>query len=110
MPTRKSTNRKPPKSPAAVLQADAEQQLDSFLAKYDREATAFEGRSGECASSFPVPSNMVYDNYNWLVVGFTNRAPLGGDLSPGASTRPRDLVLSARRGPARSRKTPAGKG
>ena len=46
MPARKSTNRKPPKkSPAAARQADAEQQLDSFLAKYDPEVAAFARRA-----------------------------------------------------------------
>jgi len=71
MPTRKSTNRKPPKSPAAVPQADAEQQLDSFLAKYDPEVTAFARRAlARMRKLVPGAIEMVYDNYNWLVIGF----------------------------------------
>jgi hypothetical protein len=71
MPTRKSTNRKPPKSPAAVPQADAEQQLDSLLAKYDPEVTAFARRAlARMRKLVPGAIEMVYDNYNWLVIGF----------------------------------------
>jgi hypothetical protein len=72
MPARKSTNRKPPKSPAAVPQADAEQQLDSFLAKYDPEVSAFARRAlTKMRRIVPGAIEMVYDNYNWLVIGFS---------------------------------------
>jgi hypothetical protein len=73
MPARKSTNRKPPKkSPAAARQADAEQQLDSFLAKYDPEVAAFARRAlAKMRKLVPGAVEMVYDNYNWLVVGFS---------------------------------------
>jgi hypothetical protein len=83
MPTRKSTNRKPPKSPAAVPQADAEQQLDSFLAKYDPEVTAFARRAlARMRKLVPGAIELVYDNYNWLVIGF---AP---------TERPSDAIFS----------------
>ena len=83
MPTRKSTNRKPPKSPAAVPQADAEQQLDSLLAKYDPEVTAFARRAlARMRKLVPGAIEMVYDNYNWLVIGF---AP---------TERPSDAIFS----------------
>lgn len=73
MPARKSTNRKPPKeSPAAARQADAEQQLDSFLAKYDPEVAAFARRAlAKMRKLVPGAVEMVYDNYDWLVVGFS---------------------------------------
>lgn len=73
MPARKSTNRKPPKkSPAAARQADAEQQLDSFFAKYDPEVAAFARRAlAKMRKLVPGAVEMVYDNYNWLVVGFS---------------------------------------
>jgi hypothetical protein len=72
MPPRKSTNRKPPKSPAAVPQADAKQQLDSFIAKYDPDIAAFARRAlAKMRKLVPGAIEMVYDNYNWLVIGFS---------------------------------------
>ena len=71
MPTRKSTNRKPKDSPAGAAQADAEQQLDSFLAKYDPEIAAFARRAlAKMRKLVPGAVEIVYDNYNWLVIGF----------------------------------------
>ncbi len=84
MPAGKSTNRKPPKkSPAEAPQADAEQQLDSFLAKYDREGAAF-ARSALAKMRKLVPGavEMAYDNHNWLVIG----------LSP--TERPSEAIFS----------------
>ncbi len=72
MPTRKSTNRKPAKSPAGVSQAEADQQLDSFLAKYDPEVEALARRAlAKMRKIVPGAIEMVYDNYNWLVIGFS---------------------------------------
>jgi hypothetical protein len=72
MPARKSTNRKPPKSSPAAPQADAEQQLESFLAKYDPEVAAFARRAlTKMRKLVPGAIEMVYDNYNWLVIGFS---------------------------------------
>jgi hypothetical protein len=70
MPARKST--KPAKSPAAAPQADAEQQLESFLAKYDPEVATFARRAlTKMRKLVPGAIEMVYDNYNWLVIGFS---------------------------------------
>jgi hypothetical protein len=56
----------------AERQADAEQQLESFLAKYDPEVAKF-ARSALAKMRKLVPRaiEMVYDNYNWLVIGFS---------------------------------------
>jgi hypothetical protein len=65
------------KSPAATPsevrpQADAEQQLESFLAKYDPEVSAFARRAlAKMRKLVPGAVEMVYDNYNWLVIGFS---------------------------------------
>ena len=65
------------KSPAEDLsakttQADAEHQLDSFLAKYDPEVEAFARRAlAKMRKLVPGAIEMVYDNYNWLVIGFS---------------------------------------
>src|SRR5580704_5561931 len=70
MPARKST--KPAKSPAAAPQADAEQQLESFLAKYNPEVATFARRAlAKMRQLVPSAIEMVYDNYNWLVIGFS---------------------------------------
>jgi hypothetical protein len=62
---------------------DAESQLDSFLAKYDPEVEAFARRAlAKMRKLIPGAIEMVYDNYNWLVIGF----------SP--SERPSDAIFS----------------
>ncbi|MGA7907671.1 MAG: hypothetical protein WCA16_09725 [Candidatus Sulfotelmatobacter sp.] len=72
MPTRKSSNHKPAKPLAADAQADAERQLDSFLAKYDPEVETFARRAlARMRKLVPGAVEMVYDNYNWLVIGFS---------------------------------------
>src|SRR6202035_3069602 len=86
-------------------EAEAQLQLDSFLAKYDPEVATFARRAlAKMRELVPGAVEMVYDNYNWLVIGFspTERPSLGGDLFPRAASGPRDAVLSARRGLARS--------
>src|ERR1700741_3643399 len=57
---------------ADLPQADAQALLDSFLAKYDPDVQAF-ARSALAKMRKLVPGaiEMVYDNYNWLVVGFS---------------------------------------
>jgi len=67
-----------PKSPGAkqasldFSQADAQARLDSFLAKYDLEVAAFARRALTKMRKFvPGAVEMVYDNYNWLVIGFS---------------------------------------
>jgi hypothetical protein len=68
----KSTNRKAQKSPAAAELADAGEQLDSFLAKYDPEVEAVARRAlTKIRKLVPGAIEMVYDNYNWLVIGFS---------------------------------------
>jgi hypothetical protein len=58
--------------PAAGAQADSQSQLDSFLAKYDPEVTAFARRTlAKMRKLVPGAIEMVYDNYNWLVIGFS---------------------------------------
>ena len=53
-------------------QADAQSQLDSFLAKYDPEVAAFARRTlSKMRKLVPGAVEMVYDNYNWLVIGFS---------------------------------------
>ncbi len=72
MPARKSTDRKPPKSQPVAPEADAEQQLESFLAKYDPEVSTFGRRAlAKMRKLVPGAIEMVYDNYNWLVIGFS---------------------------------------
>jgi hypothetical protein len=60
-------------TPAAMRpEADAEQQLESFLAKYDPEVAMFARRALTKMRRFvPGAIEMVYDNYNWLVIGFS---------------------------------------
>ena len=64
--------RAPSKSPADLSQADAQAQLDSFLAKYDPEVEAFARRAlTKMRKLVPGAIEMIYDNYNWLVIGFS---------------------------------------
>ena len=47
-------------------------QLDSFLAKYDPEVADFARRAlAKMRKLVPGAIEMVYDNYNWLVIGFS---------------------------------------
>jgi hypothetical protein len=74
MPARKSPRRKLSKAAAttAASSADAEVQLDSFLAKYDPEVEAFARRAlAKMRKLVPGAVEMVYDNLNWLVIGFS---------------------------------------
>jgi hypothetical protein len=62
-----------PRTPpnATASQADPKAQLDSFLAKYDPEVAAFAGRAlPKMRKLVPGAIEMVYDNFNWLVIGF----------------------------------------
>jgi hypothetical protein len=53
-------------------QADAQAQLDSFLAKYDPAVATFARRAlTKMRKLVPGAIEMVYDNYNWLVIGFS---------------------------------------
>jgi hypothetical protein len=57
---------------ASLSQADAQAQLDSFLAKYDPDVAAFARRTlAKMRKLVPGAIEMVYDNYNWLVIGFS---------------------------------------
>src|SRR5271165_864009 len=72
MRSRKSTNRNDKQASPNLSQADAEAQLDSFLAKYDPEVEAVARRAlGKMRKLMPGAIEMVYDNYNWLVIGFS---------------------------------------
>ena len=62
---------------------DPRAQLDSFLAKYDPEVEAFARRAlAKMRKLVPGAIEMVYDNYNWLVIGF------------GPSERPSEAIFS----------------
>ena len=51
---------------------DASVQLDAFLAKYDPEVEAFARRAlAKMRKLVPGAIEMVYDNFNWLVIGFS---------------------------------------
>ncbi len=66
--TKSSTGSKKTEPP----QSDAHAQLDSFLAKYDPEVAAFARRAlAKMRKLVPGAVEMVYDNYNWLVIGFS---------------------------------------
>jgi hypothetical protein len=72
MRSRKPTNRNAKQSPADLSQAEAQAQLDSFLAKYDPEVETVARRVlGKMRKLMPGAIEMAYDNYNWLVIGFS---------------------------------------
>jgi hypothetical protein len=84
------------KSSAEPSQDDAERQLESFLGKYDPDVATFAGRAlAKMRKVVPGAVEMVYDNYNWLVVGFAYGASVGGDLLSRAASGARDALLSA---------------
>src|SRR5258708_15198097 len=61
-----------PSKSAAGAQTDPQTQLDSFLAKYDPDVAAFARRAlTKMRKLVPGAIEMVYDNYNWLVIGFS---------------------------------------
>jgi hypothetical protein len=71
------------KSAVAPSHAEAENQLDAFLAKYDPEVEAFVRRAlAKMRKVVPGAVEMVYDNYNWLVIGF------------GPTERPSEAIFS----------------
>jgi hypothetical protein len=68
----KPTNRGAKKTSADFSPAESESQLDSFLAKYDPEVEAFVRRTlAKMRRIVPGAVEMVYDNFNWLVIGFS---------------------------------------
>jgi hypothetical protein len=72
MRSRKSTNRNAKQASADPSQADAKTQLDFFIAKYDVDVAAFARRAlAKMRKLVPGATEMVYDNYNWLVIGFS---------------------------------------
>lgn len=81
--------RKPKLKPGASKSADslppgdAQKQLDSFLEKYTPEIAAFGRRTlTKMRKLVPGAIEMVYDSYNWLVIGF------------GPSERPSEAIFS----------------
>jgi len=75
-----STSAEPSRAPGMP---DPRAQLDSFLAKYDPEVEAFARRAlAKMRKLVPGAIEMVYDNYNWLVIGF------------GPSERPSEAIFS----------------
>ena len=61
-----------PPNALGLSQADAQAQLDSFFDKYDPEVAAFaRGALAKMRKLVPGAIEMVYDNYNWLVIGFS---------------------------------------
>jgi hypothetical protein len=72
MRKKKPTNGAAKKASADFSSAEAERQLDSFLAKYDPEVEAFAHRTlAKMRRIIPGAIEMVYDNFNWLVIGFS---------------------------------------
>jgi hypothetical protein len=72
MREKRSTNRGTKKTSADFSPDEAERQLDLFLAKYDPEVEAFARRTlAKMRRIVPGAIEMVYDNYNWLVIGFS---------------------------------------
>jgi hypothetical protein len=70
MKKRESPSR--PGKAAELSQDQAERQLDSFLAKYSPEIEKFARRAlAKMRKLVPGAIEMVYDNYNWLVIGFS---------------------------------------
>jgi hypothetical protein len=56
---------------AKLSESEAKRQLDSFLAKYDPEVESFARRAlAKMRKLVKGAIEMVYDNYNWLVIGF----------------------------------------
>src|ERR1700685_42648 len=71
MPKAKSSSRGT-KAPADISAAEAQRLLDSFLAKYAPDVDAFARRAlVKMRKLVPGAVEMVYDNYNWLVIGFS---------------------------------------
>jgi hypothetical protein len=71
------------KADVVLSQDDAKRQLDSFLAKYSPEIETFARRVlSKMRKLVPGAIEMVYDNYNWLVIGF------------GPSERPSEAIFS----------------
>jgi len=71
------------KANAELSGADAKRQLDSFLAKYSPEVAGFARRAlDRMRKLVPGAIEFVYDNYNWLVIGF------------GPSERPSEAIFS----------------
>jgi len=68
----KPAKRNPREATADILPAEAELQLESFLKKYDPEVAACARRTlAKMRKLVPGAVEMVYDNYNWLVIGFS---------------------------------------
>ena len=68
----KYKNPRTKKISAELSPADAKAQLDSFLDKYYPEVAAFARRAlAKMRRLVPGAIEMVYDNYNWLVIGFS---------------------------------------
>ena len=64
--------RKSRPQPPSLASNDASVQLDAFLAKYDPEVEAFARRAlAKMRKLVPGAIEMVYDNFNWLVIGFS---------------------------------------
>jgi len=69
---RKPKSRASSKLPADLSPTDAQAQLDSFLARYDPDVETVARRAlGKMRKLMPGAIEMVYDNYNWLVIGFS---------------------------------------
>jgi hypothetical protein len=71
------------KKRAEPSSAEAQRQLDAFLAKYAPDVEAFARRAlAKMRKLVPGSIEMVYDNYNWLVIGF------------GPTERPSEAIFS----------------
>src|SRR5271166_5486147 len=79
-------------SSVELPQAESQRQLDAFLAKYSPDVEAFARHAlAKMRKLVPGAIEMVYDNYNWLVIGFSpserpSEAIFSLVLPPGAVT------------------------
>lgn len=70
-------------SPHPTLAASAGEQLAGFIAKFDsRVAKLIRSCRGALRKRFPTANELVYDNYNFFVIGFS------------ATERPSDCIVS----------------
>jgi hypothetical protein len=68
---------------AADSTADAEKKLKSFIAKFDsKQQTVIRAARKALRERFPTANELVYDNYNFFVIGY------------GPTERPSDSIIS----------------
>jgi hypothetical protein len=96
---------------AAQIKADAEKQLQSFIGKFEPAHQALiRGARKALRKRLPPAHELVYDNYNFFVIGYSPTTAVGcNSLDRGRGERRRHL-LHSRRKPARPEKILRGSG